>query len=85
MIVKPNLINSLTTSAARGLSLSLIDTNTVPSSGNFSPAPNSALAKARPKSLSIPITSPVERISGPKMVSVPGNLLNGKTASLTAI
>ena len=33
----------------------------------------------------MPITSPVERISGPKIVSVPGNLLKGNTASLTAI
>ena len=31
----------------------------------------------------MPITSPVERISGPRMMSTPGNLLNGKTLSLT--
>jgi hypothetical protein len=30
-----------------------------------------------------PITSPVERISGPRIGSTPGNLLNGNTASLT--
>ena len=29
------------------------------------------------------MTSPVERISGPSTGSVPGNLLNGKTASFT--
>ena len=29
------------------------------------------------------MTSPVERISGPRIGSTPGNLLNGKTASLT--
>ena len=31
----------------------------------------------------MPMTSPVERISGPSRMSVPGNLLNGKTGSLT--
>ena len=32
----------------------------------------------------MPITSPVERISGPRIVSTPGNRANGKTASFTA-
>ncbi len=32
----------------------------------------------------MPITSPVERISGPRMVSTPGNFWNGNTDSLTA-
>jgi hypothetical protein len=32
---------------------------------------------------SIPITSPVERISGPRITSTPGNLLKGKTTSFT--
>ena len=32
----------------------------------------------------MPMTSPVLFISGPRMMSVPGNLLNGNTASLTA-
>ena len=32
----------------------------------------------------MPITSPVERISGPRMVSTPANFANGNTASLTA-
>ena len=41
------------------------------------------LANAIGKSSSMPITSPVERISGPRMMSTPGNLLNGKTLSLT--
>ena len=31
----------------------------------------------------MPITSPVERISGPRIGSVPANLLNGNTASFT--
>ena len=33
----------------------------------------------------MPMTSPVDFISGPSMVSTPGNLLNGNTASLTEI
>ena len=37
------------------------------------------------KSASMPITSPVDFISGPSTGSVPGNLANGNTASLTAI
>ena len=32
----------------------------------------------------MPITSPVERISGPRIVSTPGNRANGNTASFTA-
>ena len=35
--------------------------------------------------MSMPITSPVERISGPSTVSTPGNRANGNTASLTAV
>ena len=31
----------------------------------------------------MPITSPVERISGPSIVSTPGKRANGKTASFT--
>ena len=38
---------------------------------------------ASPKVRPAPITSPVERISGPRIGSTPGNLLNGNTASLT--
>ena len=33
----------------------------------------------------MPMTSPVERISGPRMVSAPGNLANGNTLSFTAV
>ena len=35
-----------------------------------------------PKLSAIPITSPVERISGPSTGSTPGNLTKGKTGSL---
>ena len=37
----------------------------------------------RAKSESMPMTSPVERISGPRMVSTPSNFTNGNTTSLT--
>jgi hypothetical protein len=43
----------------------------------------SALAKAWPKCAAWPITSPVERISGPSRASIPRNFLKGSTASLT--
>ena len=32
----------------------------------------------------MPMTSPVERISGPRMVSTPGSFANGNTDSFTA-
>ncbi len=44
----------------------------------------SAFAKASGSDRSAPITSPVDRISGPRITSTPGNLLNGKTDSFTA-
>src|SRR6185503_16975991 len=40
-------------------------------------------ANADPNESEIPMHSPVERISGPSTGSVPGNLLNGNTASFT--
>ena len=42
------------------------------------------LPNARANVSAIPITSPVERISGPRIVSTPGNFANGKTLSFTA-
>src|SRR5580704_5537251 len=57
--------------------------NTVPLSGSVVPALNCALAKASPKFSPTPITSPVERISGPSAGSTPGNLLNGNTGDFT--
>src|SRR6185295_12246027 len=56
---------------------------THPVSGSVVPALNCALAKASPKFSPTPITSPVERISGPSVGSTPGNLLNGNTGDLT--
>src|SRR5262249_55724912 len=68
-----------------GLSREATDTNTRPASGSGSAAlaPIWLLANASGNVSSIPITSPVERISGPKMMSTPWNLLNGNTLSLT--
>ena len=43
------------------------------------------MKNALSKLLSLPITSPVDRISGPNKISTPGNRLKGKTASLTQI
>ena len=52
--------------------------------GSSVPAASSALKKAFPKVVSMPITSPVLRISGPSTVSASGKRLNGSTASLMA-
>ena len=51
----------------------------------FDPGPSWALAKASAKVSPIPMTSPVDFISGPRMVSTPGNLTKGKTDSFTEI
>jgi hypothetical protein len=56
---------------------------TVPLVGRREPAPSWLLSMASPKVRPTPITSPVDFISGPRMGSTPGNLLNGNTASLT--
>ncbi len=57
---------------------------TLPEMGIGELAPIWDLAKALEKLLSIPITSPVDFISGPRIVSTPGNFEKGKTASFTA-
>ncbi len=66
------------------------ETKTRPASGSEPYAAVWDLANALPKSLSKPITSPVDFISGPRTVSTLApsavrNRLNGRTASLTAI
>src|SRR3954468_8891792 len=57
--------------------------STTPSSGKPFDAASCDFANADPNESEMPIHSPVDRISGPSTGSVPGNLLNGKTASLT--
>ena len=72
------------------LSVSAMEMNTVPEVGMSVDAPSCDLAKAVGKSRSMPITSPVDRISGPRTVSTISPLfvrkrLKGRTAALTAI
>ena len=55
----------------------------VPSLGSGTPAAACALANAVGKSRAIPITSPVDRISGPSTASEPSKRSNGSTASFT--
>ena len=55
----------------------------LPAFGSFTPAASCDLMKASAKVTPTPMTSPVDFISGPRMVSTPGNLTKGKTASLT--
>ena len=55
----------------------------MPARGTLTPPPSWLLAKALSKTRSMPMTSPVERISGPSTVSTPGKRANGNTASLT--
>ncbi len=55
-----------------------------PSVGRKVPAAIWLLAKATAKSASMPMHSPVDRISGPRITSTPGNFENGNTDSFTA-
>ncbi len=55
----------------------------MPESGSRVPAAIWLLANARPNVMSTPMTSPVERISGPSRVSTPGKRSKGSTASFT--
>src|SRR6185312_12283849 len=71
-------------SVTRSLSPSLTEKNTVPEVGSLVPAPIWLLAKARAKLASTPITSPVERISGPSTVSTPGKRATGRVAGMHA-
>ena len=64
------------------MSPSWTEQKTVPDSGRRIPAPAAAFRKARPKLRSRPITSPVERISGPRIVSTPSKRRKGKTGAL---
>ena len=57
---------------------------TLPPRGRGDPTASWDLRYAVRNSRPMPITSPVDRISGPRITSTPGNFTNGKTASLTA-
>ena len=57
--------------------------NASPEVGIFLLAAFWAFAYASPNEDPIPITSPVDFISGPRIGSTDGNLSNGKTASFT--
>ena len=82
---KPRSTSPLATATAFALSLFCTEMKAVPRMGRRVPAPIWLLPKAAAKLVSIPITSPVERISGPSSVSTPANLAKGKTASFTAM
>jgi hypothetical protein len=58
-------------------------TNTLPRIGQAHAAASCDFTNASPNVSPTPITSPVDFISGPRIVSTPGNLMNGNTASLT--
>jgi hypothetical protein len=54
-----------------------------PDCGSLTPAASWLFTNASPNVSPTPITSPVDFISGPRIVSTPGNLMNGNTASFT--
>jgi hypothetical protein len=80
---KPSSCSFCATGGMRGLSVFFTLMNTLPLRGSFCDAPACALAIARPKVLSMPMTSPVDFISGPSNVSTPMNFMKGNTVSLT--
>jgi len=65
------------------LSRSAMVNSTVPSSGQQGLGRFLGLEEGAPEGVGEPRTSPVERISGLSTGSTSGNMLNGKTASLT--
>ena len=79
----PSFTRRAARSAAPGLSSSRTEMNTRPPIGSALPAAIWALANARGNESSSPITSPVERISGPRIVSALEKRWKGKTASFT--
>ncbi len=82
-IVKPRSCSGWASAYALGLSESVTVMNAVPPVGSGEPAAAWAFANAVGKSRATPITSPVERISGPSSASEPSKRSNGSTASLT--
>ena len=80
---KPRSWSCAATAPIAALSESVTVRNTVPPSGSAAPAAACALAKAVGKSRAMPITSPVDFISGPSRASAPCRRWNGSTASFT--
>ena len=80
---KPIVESPRTIGSSSGLSSSRTLMNTHPLAGRSVEAASSALANAIANVQSIPITSPVDFISGPRMVSTPGKRTKGNTDSLT--
>ncbi len=83
MIWNPMSQKRAASCVAAGLSVSVTVMNTVPSIGSDTPAAACAFPNAVGKSAAIPITSPVDFISGPSTASAPANRANGSTASFT--
>ena len=69
--VHASTCRSLATGTMASLCWSMTVMNTLPLVGSFCPAAMAALAYALLYSMSMPITSPVDRISGPSSVSAP--------------
>ena len=82
--LNPSLFKSSAISTNPFLSESLTDKKAVPFSGTVYPSDFIAFKNALPAILSIPITSPVDFISGPKKTFSSLNFLNGNTAFFTA-
>ena len=81
--VNPSCARSRAIGSTVGLSLLFTLMKTQPRSGRRWPAAIIALPKAAPKLSAPPITSPVDFISGPRMVSTPGKRTNGNTGLFT--
>ena len=80
---KPCSVSNGSKSGKYFLSDSFTLINAEPESGKILFAALWAFAYASPKLEPIPITSPVDFISGPRIGSTAGNLSKGKTASFT--
>ena len=81
---KPSVLSMSAMRTTASFSASATEMKMEPSRGSRSPAASDALAKASGKLVPTPMTSPVDFISGPRVVSTPGKRGKGRTASLTA-
>ncbi len=84
-IEKPISTRRLASVITSRLSRFFTEMKTLPEAGSTEPAAICAFRYALRKSRSIPMTSPVDFISGPRTASTPGNFTNGKTDSFTAM